>query len=90
MQDARLLPPSAAWERLKDMQMVVDEQPAIAHAVRCLRWADQLDLTLELLRQDDWSDLLTPSRCHPMWAVSATRAPLAVDIWPSSRRTRPS
>jgi hypothetical protein len=56
MQDARLLPPRAAWARLKDMQRVVAEQPTIAHAVRCLRLADQLELTLELLRQDKWPE----------------------------------
>jgi hypothetical protein len=35
------------------MQRVVHE-PAIAYAVHCLPLYDQLELTLELLRQDDW------------------------------------
>jgi len=39
------------------MQQVVADQPAIAHAVRCLRLRDQLELTLELLRQHDWPDV---------------------------------
>ena len=33
------------------MQQVVARQPAIAHAVGCLPLYDQLELTLELLRQ---------------------------------------
>ena len=28
----------------------------MAHAVRCLSLRDQLELTLELLRQDDWCE----------------------------------
>jgi hypothetical protein len=46
----------SAWRRLRDMQEVVAAQPAIAHAVRCLPLYDQLELTLELLRQEDWPD----------------------------------
>jgi hypothetical protein len=38
------------------MQQVVASQPAIARAVRCLSLYDQLDLTLELLRQCDWPE----------------------------------
>jgi hypothetical protein len=55
-----VLPPKAAWARLKDMQMVVADQPAIAHAVRCLRLDDVLELTLELLRQRDWPEFVKP------------------------------
>jgi hypothetical protein len=36
------------------MQHVVVHEPAIAHAVRCLPLYDQLELTLQLLQQDDW------------------------------------
>ena len=36
------------------MREVVAHQPAIAHAVQCLPLFDQLELTLELLRQAEW------------------------------------
>jgi hypothetical protein len=52
----RLLPPPAAWARLQDMRQVLVEQPALAHAVRCLELCDVLQLTLELLRQYDWPE----------------------------------
>ena len=42
------------------MQNVVARQPEIAHAVRCLSLYDQLDLTLELLRQDYWPGFQEP------------------------------
>ena len=51
-----VLAPRHAWDRLRDMKQVVDRQPAIAHAIRCLPLYDQLELTLELLRQDDWPE----------------------------------
>jgi hypothetical protein len=38
------------------MQDVVENQPAIAYAVQCLTLLDQLELTLELLKQTDWPD----------------------------------
>ena len=38
------------------MQRVVVHEPAIAYAVHCLPLYDQLELTLELLRQDDWPE----------------------------------
>jgi len=38
------------------MQNVVTQQPAIAYAVHCLPLYDQLELTLELLRQATWPD----------------------------------
>jgi hypothetical protein len=38
-----------AWRRLRDMQFVLAEQPAIAHAVRCLSLLDVLELQLQLL-----------------------------------------
>jgi len=53
--DAPLTPP-VSWRRLSDMQQVVATQPANARAVRCLSLYDQLDLTLELLRQSDWPE----------------------------------
>jgi hypothetical protein len=49
-----VLPTCEAWRRLRDMQQVVVHQPAIAHAVHCLPLYDQLELTLQLLQQDDW------------------------------------
>ena len=42
------------------MRRVVEHQPAIAHAVRGLPLYDQLELTLELLRQGDWPDFSEP------------------------------
>ena len=48
-----VLPPDQAWRRLRDMHDVVEHQPAIAHALRCLTLFDQLELTRELLRQKD-------------------------------------
>jgi hypothetical protein len=51
-----VLAPDAAWQRIRDMQKVVAQQPAITHAVGCLPLHDKLELTLELLRQDDWPE----------------------------------
>jgi hypothetical protein len=56
----RLLAPDRAWRRLRDMQSVVEHQPAIAYAVQCLTLRDQLELTLELLKQNDWAEFQTP------------------------------
>jgi hypothetical protein len=58
--ESRLLPPHAGWLRLKEVQNVLAEQPAIAHAVRCLPLYDQLQLTVELLQQEDWPDFDEP------------------------------
>jgi hypothetical protein len=41
------------------MQQVVVHEPAIANAVRCLPLLDQLELTLQLLQQDDWQGTAT-------------------------------
>ena len=49
-----MLPPREGWQRLRDMQRVVVHEPAIAYAVHCLPLSDQLELTLQLLQQDDW------------------------------------
>ena len=49
--------PPDAWRRLRDMQNVLAEQRAIAHAVRRLPLLDVLELQLELLRQPDWPEL---------------------------------
>jgi hypothetical protein len=57
--------PPVAWHRLRDMQNVVAKQPEIAHAVRCLSLYDQLDLTLELLQQDDWPEFDEPDDLPP-------------------------
>ena len=59
------LPPRRAWRRLRDMQDVVAHQPAIAHAVHCLPLYDQLELTLDLLKQDDWPDFEMPEPLPP-------------------------
>ena len=55
-----VIAPPEAWRRLTDMRNVVAEQPAIAHAVRCLSLFDVLELQLELLRQPDWPDFEQP------------------------------
>jgi len=47
------------------MQNVVAQQPAIAYAVRSLPLYDQIELTLELLRQDDWPDFEKPQDLPP-------------------------
>ena len=60
-----LLPPDRAWRRLRDMHDVVEHQPAIAYAVRRLTFFDQLELTLELLKQNDWPDFETPEPLPP-------------------------
>jgi hypothetical protein len=60
-----VLPPRAAWARLQDMQQVVLHQPVIAHAVRCLPLCDQLELTLELLQQDNWPEFAEPELLPP-------------------------
>src|SRR5438128_6422259 len=49
-----------ALERLRDMQQVIAQQPAIAYAAHCLPLYDRLDLTLELLRQDEWPNFDEP------------------------------
>jgi hypothetical protein len=46
-------PPHAAWARLRDIQQVVADQPAIARAVRRLPLYDLLELQHELLLQPD-------------------------------------
>jgi hypothetical protein len=55
---------------LRDMQRVIVYEPAIAYAVHCLPLYDQLELTLELLQQDDWPQLercrTTPAQCRPL------------------------
>ncbi|MBV9323912.1 MAG: hypothetical protein JO352_09025 [Chloroflexi bacterium] len=38
------------------MQRVLAQQPAVAHAVRCLPLYDLLELQVELLRQTDWPE----------------------------------
>jgi hypothetical protein len=47
------------------MQLVVVEQPAIAHAVQCLPLYDVLELILELLRQETWPEFAEPERLPP-------------------------
>jgi hypothetical protein len=60
-----VLPPRLAWQRLRDTQQVVAQQPAIAHALQRLPFFDQLELTLELLRQEDWPDFGEPEVLPP-------------------------
>jgi hypothetical protein len=47
------------------MRHIVEHQPAIAHAVRCLPLYDQLKLTLELLRQREWPAFGEPEPLPP-------------------------
>ena len=61
----QVLPPGEGWRRVRDMQQVVVQQPAIAHALRCLPLYDQLELTLQLLQQDEWPQLDHPEPLPP-------------------------
>ena len=54
-----------AWRRLKDMQLVLAEQPAIAHAVRSLSSLDVLELQLQLLAQPEWPKFNEPEQLQP-------------------------
>ena len=54
-----------AWRRIRDMQTVVAEQPAIAHAVRCLSLLDVLELQLQLLAQPGWPEFDEPEELPP-------------------------
>jgi hypothetical protein len=62
--------PPDAWQRLRDMQRVLAEQPLIAQAVRCLPLCEFLELQLELLRQPDWGGARCPRTAagqrHPL------------------------
>ena len=60
-----MLPPGAGWKRLKDIENVVAQQPAIARAVRCLPLYDLLELQLELLCQADWPEFDHPEPLPP-------------------------
>jgi hypothetical protein len=60
-----MLSSGAGWQRLRDMQTVVAQQPSIAHAVRCLPLYDLLELQLELLRQPDWPEFDEPEPLPP-------------------------
>src|SRR5262249_19898040 len=98
-----VLPPYAAWARLRDMRHVVEHQPAIAHAVRCLRLHDQLELTLELLRLHDqleltlellrlhdWPDVAEPEPLPPNVVRFRPCARLTLSGTACVRQTRPS
>ena len=52
-----VLTSQAAWQRVHDMESVLARQPAVARAVRCLPLLDQLELTLDLLRQPAWPEI---------------------------------
>ena len=57
------------------MQEVVAHQPVVAHAVHCLPLYDQLELTLELLKQDAWPDFETSERHEqPQAGITICRA----------------
>jgi hypothetical protein len=60
-----VITPPDAWQRLRDMQTVVAQQPAIEHALRCLPLHDLLELQLELLHQSDWPDIAVPEPMPP-------------------------
>jgi hypothetical protein len=60
MQPPNALPPRLAWQRLAYMQEVVWTRPDIAFAVRCLSLLDQLELTLELLADEQKPDSELP------------------------------
>ena len=60
-----VLTPIDAWHRIRDIHHVLADQPAVAHAVRCLPLGDLLELQLELLRQPEWPEFEGPNRCLP-------------------------
>ena len=60
MQRQNVLPPRLAWQRLAYMKEVVGTRPEIALAVRCLSLLDQLELTLELLADEQKADSELP------------------------------
>ena len=69
--------------------MVVRE-PAIAYAVHCLPLYDQLELTLQLLQQDDWpefDDEPPPAQCCPLPPARAALNLAPVSCGRPSRRT---
>jgi hypothetical protein len=47
------------------MQDVIEHQPQIAYAVQCLTLLDQLELTIDLLKQGDWPDFDAPEALPP-------------------------
>jgi hypothetical protein len=58
--------PQRGWMQLARIQKVVERDPTIRRAVRCLSLRDQLELTLELLGHADWfndehTDALPPN-----------------------------
>jgi hypothetical protein len=57
------------------MQDVVERQPAIAYAVQRLPLFDQLELTVELLKQADWPDFEKPEPLPPNVVRFRPRAP---------------
>ena len=57
--------PLDAWRRIRDMQHVLADQPAVAHAVRCLSLCDLLELQLELPPQPEWSEFEEPEPLPP-------------------------
>jgi hypothetical protein len=54
----------AGWELLAHMRRVICTRPDIAYAVRCLPLLDQLELTLELLNEQE-SEPELPSNVIP-------------------------
>ena len=57
--------PTDAWQRIRDIQNVLADQPAVAHAVRCISLFDLLELQLELLRQPEWPEFEEPDPLPP-------------------------
>ena len=53
------------WELLAHMRRVMCTRPEVAYAVRCLPLIDQLELTLELLKQWRESEPELPSNVIP-------------------------
>jgi hypothetical protein len=53
----------------------VQHQPAIAYVVRCLPLFEQLELTVELLKQAEWPDFEKPEPLPPNVVRFRPRAP---------------
>ena len=65
MRASMAVTPIDGWHRIRDIHHVLADQPAVAHAVRCLPLCDLLELQLELLRQPEWPEFEEPESLPP-------------------------
>ena len=67
-----MLPPHAAWARLRDMQQVVAHQPAIAYAVRCLHCMTNSSSRSSCYGKMTRQGSPSPSRCQRISCASGS------------------